>query len=129
MDNKNHSLIEGFRYAFEGLAETFRAERNMKIHCAATVIVMACAVILGLTAAEKAVLLILCGLVIAAELFNTAIENAVDISAPTFNMFAKRAKDTAAAAVLVMSIVAAAVGIIIFWPYAVELFWKIQKLI
>ncbi len=126
---KSHSLIESFRHAAEGFRETFRLERNMKIHCAATVIVAACAVVFGLTAAEKAVLLILCALVIAAELFNTALENAVDICAPVFNMYARRAKDAAAAAVLTLSVAAAIVGVIIFFPYGMKIIHWIQRLI
>ena len=127
--DKSHSLIESFRHAIDGFLRTVREERNMRIHCAMTVVVVACSVVLGLTALEKALLFILCGLVITAELFNTAIENAVDISAPTFNMFAKKAKDSSAAAVLIISIIAAAVGIIIFWPYGMEIIDYIQHLI
>lgn len=126
---KSRSLGESFRHAADGFKETFLSERNMKLHCAATVIVAACAVVLGLSAAEKAVLLILCALVIAAELFNTALENAVDICAPAFNMYARRAKDAAAAAVLTLSIAAAIVGIIIFFPYGLNIIYQIQKLI
>ena len=126
---KTHSLLESFRYAIDGFADTLKAERNMKIHCTMTVAVIGCAFIFGLTTAEKAVLLILCGLVLAAELFNTALENVVDMVSPEFNPLAKRAKDSAAAAVFIMSITAAVVGIIIFWPYGMEILDKIQHLI
>lgn len=126
---KNHSLAESFRHAADGFIETVKAERNMKIHCAATVTVAVFAFALGLTAAEKAVLLMLCGLVITAELFNTAIENAVDLASPQYSDTARRAKDTAAAAVLAVSIVAAAVGIIVFLPYGMDILRVIQHMI
>lgn len=125
----NHSLAESFRHAFDGLVYAVKGERNMKIHCAATVIVIIFAFALGLSGIEKAILLTLCGLVLAAEMFNTAIENAVNIAAPTFNMYAKFAKDTAAGAVLVLSITAAVVGIIIFLPYGIDILGKIQQMI
>ena len=126
---KSHSLPESFRHAADGFADAVKTERNMKIHCAAAVIVMGCAFALGLTAGEKAALLILCGLVITAELFNTAVESAVDLASPELHPLAKRAKDTSAAAVFIMSITAAVVGIIIFWPYGMEILSKIQKII
>ncbi len=129
MEPKNKSLKESFRHAFEGLQCGLKSERNMKVHVAATVLVVASSVILGLTLWEKAVVYLLCGAVITAELFNTAIENVVDICCPEFDMRAKRAKDTAAAAVLVISITAAAVGIIVFFPYAAELAAGIQRII
>ena len=127
--DKSHSLFESFRHAIDGFADAVKSERNMRIHCAATIIVMGCAFVFGLSVGEKAVLLILCGLVITAELFNTALENAVDLASPELHPLAKRAKDSAAAAVFIMSITAAAVGIIIFRPYGMEILYKIQKII
>ncbi|MCH5186914.1 MAG: diacylglycerol kinase family protein [Oscillospiraceae bacterium] len=126
---KSHSLSESFRHAIDGFADAVKSERNMKIHCAATVIITVFAFTLGLSIGEKAVLLILCGLVIAAELFNTALENTVDLASPELHPLAKRAKDSAAAAVFIMSITAAVVGIIIFWPYGMEILDNIQHLI
>ena len=55
-------------------------------------------------------------MVIAAELLNTALENVVDICSPELNPRAKRVKDTAAGAVLIVSLAAAAAGLIIFLP-------------
>lgn len=92
----------------------------MRIHIAMTVLVIMCAVIFNLTNAEKAIVTLLCAIVICAELINTAIENAVDLSTSVFNMYAKRAKDAASGAVLVISIGAAIAGLIIFVPYGIE---------
>lgn len=117
---KNHTFRESFRHAFDGIQMLLREERNMRIHLAMTVAVVTCAVIFGLTAAEKAVVIFLCAAVICAELINTAIENTVNISTAVFNMYAKRAKDTAAGAVLVVSIGAAIGGLIIFLPYGID---------
>ena len=117
-DNKNKRWRDSFGHAYEGLSAAVRQERNMKVHVIMTVLVAVCAVIFELTVTEKAVVFICCGLVLTAELFNTAIEAVVDICSPQYSEGAKKAKDTAAAAVLVMSIISAAVGIIIFFPYA-----------
>lgn len=127
--NKNTSLKESFRHAAEGFMFALKRERNMKVHFCFTIAVIVCAVLFGLTGAEKAVVLALCGLVIAAELFNTAIENVVDLVSPTFNMYAKRAKDISAAAVLTVSIGAAICGLIIFVPYGIKLLQYIMMYI
>lgn len=116
---KNHSFRESLRHALEGIKALIREERNMRIHLAMTVLVTACAVIFDLTAAEKAVVISLCAAVICAELINTAIENVIDMNTAVFNMYAKRAKDASAGAVLVLSIGAAAAGLIIFVPYGI----------
>ena len=51
-----------------------------------------------------------------AECFNTALEQAVDLASPDIHPLARRAKDAAAAAVLVAAIFSLIVGLIIFLP-------------
>ena len=53
-------------------------------------------------------------MVISAELLNTAVETVVDLVSPEFHPLAGRAKDIAAAAVWVLSVLVALVGIIVF---------------
>jgi len=122
---KNKRFSESFFHAVDGIKTLFSEERNMRFHLVMTVLVIFCAVIFKLTALEKIILICLCAAVICTEFINTAIENAVDICAPTFNMYAKKAKDIAAGAVLIMSITAAVCGLIIFVPYGFELLEKI----
>ena len=52
---------------------------------------------------------------------NTAIEVTVDLAMPDINEKAKLAKDIAAGAVLVSSIVAILIGLAIFLPKIIEL--------
>ena len=73
-------------------------------------------IILKLSVLEWIICIILFALVLAGELFNTAIENAVDIIMPERHDKAKIAKDAAAGAVLVLAIASAVVGLIIFVP-------------
>ncbi len=101
----------------------------MRVHLVMTILVVLCAVLFGLTSAEKAIVISLCALVICAELINTAIENAVDVSTGVFNMYAKRAKDCAAGAVFVISIGAAVAGLIIFVPYGIDLIKHISEVL
>ena len=121
MDRKNKSVGKSFGHAFDGLFCAIRSERNMKFHAVMTILVVVCAFVFRLTVTEKVIVFLMCGLVIAAELFNTALEEVVDICSPEFSPLAKTAKDTAAAAVLVISITAAIIGTIIFLPYGINL--------
>jgi len=71
----------------------------------------------GITRTEWIVIILCIGVVIAAELFNTAIERLVDLVSPERHPIAGQVKDIAAGAVLVCAVAAAIIGIIIFLPY------------
>ena len=109
-------LYRSFGYAFEGIIRCVREERNMKIHCFAAVLVVLAGAVLGLSVTEWCLCLILFGLVMALELVNTAVESVVDLVTEERKPLAKRAKDTAAGAVLIAAVMAAAVGLVIFIP-------------
>lgn len=87
----------------------------MRVHLLAATVVMLAAMYFRLPGRDIAVLLIVIGLVIAAELVNTALEAVVDLVSPEWHPLAKTAKDTAAGAVLVMAIVAVCVGCLLFY--------------
>ena len=61
-----------------------------------------------------------CGIVLAAESFNSAIEALCDLVSPQQNPIIKKVKDLAAAAVLFTAIAALIVGCIIFIPYIIS---------
>lgn len=109
-------LIYSFKYAFEGIITGFKQEQNMKIHVAIMLLVIILGVVLKISALEWIICIILFGVVISAELFNTAIEQTVNIAMPEINEKAKIAKDVSAGAVLVTAISAAIIGLIIFVP-------------
>ena len=62
------------------------------------------------------IIILAMGIVLSAELINTAIERTVDLVTKDYEELAKVAKDAAAGAVLVSSIFVAIIGIIIFLP-------------
>ncbi|MDO5132411.1 MAG: diacylglycerol kinase family protein [Eubacteriales bacterium] len=108
-------LLESFRHAFDGILIGI-TERNMKIHCLAALLVVFFGLFLHISAMEWCVCLALFGLVMGLELVNTAVEAVVDLVTQEYQPLAKRAKDTAAGAVLIAAIMAAAAGLIIFIP-------------
>ena len=74
-----------------------------------------------ISAYEWALLALTIGLVISGELINTALEAIVDLVTEEYHPLAKVAKDTAAASVFVLAIVAVIVGLIIFIPHVIAL--------
>jgi diacylglycerol kinase (ATP) len=97
-------VAASFRYAFSGLFHVLLTQRNMRFHFCLALWVMSFAIILRLTGFEKAYLFMVITFVFSMETLNTCIEAFTDIVAPTYHDKAKIAKDTAAAAVLVVSI-------------------------
>ncbi len=109
-------LVNSFKYAFEGIVQAFIGEQNLKIHTVIACFVILFGFILKISYAEWLVCLILIGLVLMAEFFNTSIEYLVDLVSPEIHPLAKATKDTASAGVLMMAIISAIIGLIIFVP-------------
>ena len=105
---------KSFLFAIQGFRTAIATERNIKVMLA----VGACAIVAGLTLQldllSWAIVLLCCGVVIMAELMNTAVETVVDLVSPEFHPLAGRAKDIAAAAVWVLSVIVAIVGVLVF---------------
>jgi diacylglycerol kinase (ATP) len=108
------SLIDSFNYAFEGIIHVLRTQRNMRIHFMVAAGVLIAAVAIGVTRMELIALMLAIAFVMFAEMVNTAIEGAVDVSTTSFDPNAKLAKDIAAGAVLIATVTAVAVGYLIF---------------
>ena len=119
---RHQPIYKSFGYAFQGIWECIRDERNIRIHLTMTTLVIIGGIILHISLHEWIVCLILFGLVISLELVNTAVESVVDLVTDEKRPLAKKAKDTAAGAVLVSAIFAAIIGLIIFVPKLVDFF-------
>ena len=108
------TLLDSFNYAFEGIIHVLRTQRNLRIHFLAAILVIAGAVYAGVSRIELIALLLAIAFVLMAEMINSAIEGAIDVSTTSFDPNAKLAKDVAAGAVLIASITAIAVGYLVF---------------
>jgi diacylglycerol kinase (ATP) len=108
------SLLESFNFAFEGIIHVLRTQRNMRIHFMIAAGVLLTALFTGVDRLELIALLLSIAFVLIAEMINTAIEGAVDVSTTSFDPNAKLAKDIAAGAVLIATVNAIAVGYLIF---------------
>lgn len=111
---KQQGFIVSLNYAFEGIIHVLRTQKNMRWHFAASALVLLVALLLGFTRLELALLVLLIGLVLMAEVFNTAIETAIDLFTEEVHVQAKVAKDVSAAAVLLVAGTATVVGSLLF---------------
>lgn len=114
-------LTNSFKYAYDGLKASYKSEQNLYIHTIVALLVIICGFIFKITYTEWLVCLILIGLVITSELFNTTFECLVDLVCPQQDPLAKKTKDVASAAVLVFCVMSAVIGLIIFLPKIVTL--------
>lgn len=118
---KSKKLANSFKYAIEGIFSSFKTEMNMRIHISVMILVIILGFILKIKITEWIICIILFSLVIAGELFNTAIETVVDIVMPYKDERAKLAKDISAGAVLILAIASFIVGLIIFIPKIISI--------
>lgn len=111
----NHPTFRrSFLFAVQGFRTAVAQERNIKVMLAGGAFAIAMGLILRIDLISWAIILTCCGVVMAAELLNTAIETVVDLVSPEFHPLAGRAKDIAAAAVWVLCVLVAIVGILVF---------------
>lgn len=114
-------LRNSFKYAFEGVSTAYKTEQNLRIHTIVAILVVIFGFLFKISHLEWFICLILIGLVLMAEFFNTALENIVDMITQDVNPYAKKAKDMASSGVLAMALISAIVGLIIFIPKIVHL--------
>lgn len=111
-------IVNSFKFAFDGIKHSF-TQRNIKIQliCAVAAIILGIAV--NINSNEWVSLFIVIFAVIAAELFNTAIEEVCNCLRDHLGASyesTRIARDVAAGAVLIVSLCALIVGLIIFLP-------------
>jgi len=106
-------LRASFAYAWAGLRFAWKNQRNFRLEVYIGGLALGLAWWLGVNPVP---VLQLIALVLGLELINTALEAVVDLASPNYHPLAKAAKDIAAAGVLVVSGIAAVIGIFLFFP-------------
>jgi len=109
-------LLDSFNYAVAGVIYSLRTQRSMRIHFAAASLVLGLGIYLRISSRELLIIFFAITLVIMAELFNTAIEAAVDLCVQEFHPLARIAKNVAAGAVLMTALNSVVVAYIIIYP-------------
>ncbi len=115
---KLKKFIMSFVNAGKGIISGFM-ERNMRVHGLATGLVFILGSWLKLNKEEWLIILLLIASIWSAELANTAIEELANIVRDELKLSyeaTRRARDTAAGAVLILAIVAVIIALLIFAP-------------
>lgn len=109
-------FLKALGCALAGIGYGLKTQRHLRFHLAAATIAIVSGFAAGFVVWQWMVLTLAIVMVVAAELLNTAIEAVVDLVSPERHPLAKVAKDTAAAAVLVLAVAALVVGLLLFMP-------------
>ncbi|HNS71877.1 MAG TPA: diacylglycerol kinase family protein [bacterium] len=124
MESKNkfslRRRVASFGYAFAGIRQMLQTQHNAWIHLAATVLVIIAAFVYQLSRAEWIAVIAAMALVWSAEAVNTAFEFLCDIVHPGFYPAVEKAKNIAAAAVLICAAGAVVIGALVFIPHLLQ---------
>ena len=116
MGDKIDRLRHSFACAIRGVLYCIANERNLRIHITAALYVSVFAALGEIEPLGCALLALCFGVMLSAELMNTAIERLGDRASPDFDRLVRDAKDVAAGGVLVCALACVAVGYILFVP-------------
>ncbi len=110
-NRKNQAFPYRLRFALAGIVHGLRTERSLRAQAVVLLAIVIVLVVLRPAAVWWALVLLASSAVLAAELFNTAIERLADHLHPEVHPEIRIVKDCAAAGVLLVSAGAASVGV------------------
>ena len=112
---ERQSWVAKFRVAFAGLTWAIKSQNSFYVHVPLAIAVLIVAAIINVETWRWCVLILTIAIVFAAELFNTSLEVLVSVIHPKHDKAIGQCLDVAAAAVLVLSIAAIAIGLLARW--------------
>jgi diacylglycerol kinase (ATP) len=115
---KNQKFLKRLQFSLHGFKSAWQTENSFRTQVMITVIVIAVLTYLRPSLQWTAVFILVIGATLAAELLNTSLEYMIDFLHPGIHTQIGKAKDCAAAAVLVLSLS----SIFIFILFLVEKF-------
>ena len=114
-------FFRSVRHALRGVAVVFASEQSFRIQVYITLCVIVAGIVFEVKTYEWILLVLLIGSVLTLELINTIFERIVDSFKPRIHPMVKDIKDIMAGAVLIVSLIAAVLGLTIFYPHFVDL--------
>lgn len=120
---KPKKRLIGFSFAFNGIRQVIKSERNFQIHLIITFFVIVLGLLLRISLIEWAITFLVIGLVFISEVINSAIERAIDYIKPDIHPAAKIIKDMSAGAVLIAAGISVIIGLIVFLPKVISLLY------
>jgi len=117
---KHYPLPQSFRFAFNGIFQAIRAERNLKIHLVMALLAVLLGLFVGLTRIEWAIIVLVIFVILTAELFNSAIEGICNLLKEENNLDYERTRlvrDISAGTTLLLAIASVIIAIFVYLPY------------
>ena len=112
---KNKNVEQALKNATNGIMLAAKGEKSIHREFGITIVVLILAVIFKISKIELILVIFAIALVIVTEMINTAIELCIDMYTDKFSMFAKKAKDIAAGAVVISIVFAGFIGTLVFY--------------
>ncbi len=109
--------ILSFKYAFTGIKWAFASQHNLWIHLFTAICAIILALYFDISRLDWIIIIACITTIFSVEFINTAIEWLVDSIYKEQNPVAGKIKDVSAAAVLVVAMGVAAIGVMVFYPY------------
>ena len=113
LNHEFNRLKDRFIWSLEGWRDSWRNQKSLRQWVWANLASALMTFIIPMGTAERALVIGFGLLVLVAELFNSAIETVVDDISTDIRPLAKRAKDTASAAVMVTAIATGVIWLLI----------------
>lgn len=120
---KNKNFLTACGHAIDGIKSAFKSETNLKIQMIFAILAIIIAIILKLETKEFVLIILTIGIVLLAEMMNTVVEIILDLYTEQYNENVKTAKDIASGCVLITSVMAVIIGIMIFVPKFIEIYF------
>ena len=115
-------LLYKVKYPLDGLIYCYSSETSLLIHAIVVTILVISGFMFHINGLEWIMLITSLTLILAFEIFNTAIEIVVDMITKDYNILAKHAKDCASASTFILCLLTFGIVIIIFGPKVLLLF-------
>ena len=120
---KSQGFNNTFKNARKGFRLVLKSEVNIRVHVAVATLVLFLALYLKFSTVEMCLLLFVIGLVIVAEMLNTAIEFTLDsIYHNKYSKMVGMAKDISAGAVMFATVISVLVGVILFGSAFIKMY-------
>ncbi len=113
------TFLKSFVFAARGIATVWREERSFQVQVFGALAVIILMIGFHLKPWEYVIVTLMIAMVLILEILNTIVERFVDMVKPRMHSYVGAIKDMMAGAVLIMSVTAAVIGVIIFFPHVV----------
>jgi len=118
-----YSLASSFGFAFSGIWQAIKKERNIKIHLTFAILVILVGLYFNIAKVEWLALIIIISLVLAAEIMNSSIEELCNLLNKKLNLgFSETTliRNFSAGTVLILALASVILGLLIFLPHLLE---------